>query len=62
VVKQVERERWAELALADIHPLNREELERIQRLHGADTHPLPPRVRQFIDNLSRAHSIDPLGS
>ena len=60
VVKQVERERWTELAQADLHPLNREELERLGRLHGRDSHPLPPRARQFVDNLARAHSIKPL--
>jgi hypothetical protein len=55
VVKdQVDRERWGKVKLDQVHPVNRDEVERLLALadvQGPDR--LSPRERLFLENMTR---------
>lgn len=58
VVKRVERDRWAGLtAIPDMHPINRQELDRLlAQVDAAGVDSLSPAARQFLDNLLRSNA------
>jgi hypothetical protein len=54
VKNQVDRVRWGKLDLAKLHPLNREEVERLLAMadvQGLDS--LSPKDRLFLENMTR---------
>jgi hypothetical protein len=54
VKNQVDRVRWGKLDLGKLHPLNREEVERllaIADVQGLDS--LSPKDRLFLENMTR---------
>ena len=54
VKAQVDRQRWGQVDLDRIHPVNREEVERLLALadlQGADA--LSPRERMFLETMTR---------
>jgi len=49
-----DRERWARIELAKLHPLNREEVQRLLTVVDAQgVAALSPRDRTFLDNMTR---------
>lgn len=54
VQDQVDRARWGQVDLSTIHPVNREEVERllaVADVQGPDA--LSPRERMFLENMTR---------
>jgi hypothetical protein len=53
VRNQIDRERWGDIALGALHPLNREEVVRLLELVDEDgVKSLSPRDRLFLDNMT----------
>lgn len=53
VVHQVERTRWSNIDLERLHPINREEVERLlEVVDSAGPQALSPRDRLFLDNMT----------
>jgi|SRR5690606_36919916 len=59
VVEQIAtRERWDNIALDRLHPVNREEVERLLSRMRADRHYQPaPRDREFLERMARISGI-----
>jgi hypothetical protein len=54
VRRLVDLERWSGIQLDKLHPINRDEVQRLLRLvRGAGSEALAPRERQFLDNMAR---------
>lgn len=54
VKNQVDRQRWGKVDLSRLHPVNREEVERllaVADVQGLDA--LSPRERLFLENMTR---------
>ena len=53
VRNQEDRERWGDIDLTGLHPLNRDEVERLLLVVDADgVKSLSPRDRLFLDNMT----------